>query len=100
MKKKLLGIIMLLFLVGCGENFKTYSPEEKYERIVKLQEIEKKAITERTKDEEAFYKEMRDLLSTLKIEAQKDAKAKIEFDEWRDAVIKYETEEIEKAKSK
>ena len=96
MKKKLLGIIMLLFLVGCGENFKTYSPEEKYERIVKLQEIEKKSFSERTKEDEAFQKEMRDLLSTLKIESEKNVKAKKEFDEWRDAVIKYEEEEIKK----
>lgn len=95
MKKNiLLGMIMLIFLVGCGENYKTYSPEEKYNRIVKLQEIEKKWISERTKEDEAFQKEMRDLLTTLKIESQKDTKAKKEFDEWRDAVIKYEEEEI------
>ena len=98
MKKKILGIIMLLFLVGCGEKYKTYSPEEKYERIVKLQEIEKKSVDTLTKEEEDFKKEMRDLLSTLKIESQKDTKAKKEFDEWRDAVVKYQKEEVEKAK--
>ena len=101
MKKNiLLGMIMLIFLVGCGENYKTYSPEEKYNRIVKLQEIEKKSISERTKEDEAFQKEMRDLLSTLKIESEKNVKAKKEFDEWRDAVIKYEEEEIKKIQLK
>lgn len=100
MKKKIFGIIMLLFLAGCGENFKTYSPEEKYNRIVKLEEIEKKSTTELTKEEEAFKKEMRDLLSTLKIESEKNVKAKKEFDEWRDAVIKYEEEEIKKIQLK
>ena len=98
MKKKLLGIIMLLFLVGCGENFKTYSPEEKYERIVKLQEIEKKS--DLTKEEEDFKKEMRNLLTTLKTESQKDNDAKKEFDEWKDAVERYQKEEIERLKEK
>jgi hypothetical protein len=99
MKKNiLLGMIILVFLVGCGEKYKTYSPEEKYNRIVKLQEIEKKSVDTLTKEEEDFKKEMRDLLTTLKTESQKDTKAKKEFDEWKDAVVKYQKEEVEKAK--
>ena len=43
---------------------------------------------------------MRDLLSTLKIEAQKDTDAKKEFDEWKDTVIKYHNEELKKLKEK
>ena len=64
MKKILFGIIMLIALVGCGKNYKTYTPEEKYNMIVKLQEIEKKS--DLTKEEEEFKKEMRDLLTTSK----------------------------------
>ena len=90
---------MLLFLVGCGENYKTYSPEEKYKMIIKLEEIEKKSATTLTKEEEAFKKEMRNLLTTLKIEATKNNKAKKEFDEWKDAVVKYQREELEKIKA-
>ena len=100
MKKILFAIIMLVALIGCGKKYKTYTPEEKYDRIVKLQEIEKKSITEITKEEEAFKKEMRDLLTTLKTEAQKDEDAKKEFDEWKDAVIKYQNEELKKLKEK
>jgi len=98
MKKILFGIIMLIALVGCGKNYKTYTPEEKYNMIVKLQEIEKKS--DLTKEEEEFKKEMRDLLTTLKIESQKDNDAKKEFDEWKDAVVRYQKEEIEKLKEK
>ena len=43
---------------------------------------------------------MRDLLTTLKTEAQKDEDAKKEFDEWKDAVIKYQNEELKKLKEK
>ena len=97
MKKILFAIIMLIALIGCGKKYKTYTPEEKYDMIVKLHEIEKKS--DLTKEEENFKKEMRDLLSTLKIEAQKDTDAKKEFDEWKDAVIKYQNEELkEKAR--
>ena len=98
MKKILFGIIMLIALVGCGKNYKTYTPEEKYNMIVKLKEIEKKS--DLTKEEEEFKKEMRDLLTTLKIESQKDNDAKKEFDEWKDAVVRYQKEEIEKLKEK
>ena len=98
MKKILFGIIMLIALVGCGKHYKTYTPEEKYNMIVKLQEIEKKS--DLTKEEEEFKKEMRDLLTTLKIESQKDNDAKKEFDEWKDAVVRYQKEEIEKLKEK
>lgn len=98
MKKILFGIIMLIALVGCGKNYKTYTPEEKYNMIVKLQEIEKKS--DLTKEEEEFKKEMRDLLTTLKIESQKDNDAKKEFDEWKDAVARYQKEEIKRLKEK
>ena len=98
MKKILFGIIMLIALVGCGKNYKTYTPEEKYNMIVKLQEIEKKS--DLTKEEEEFKKEMRDLLTTLKIESQKDNDAKKEFDEWKDAVVRYQKEEIKRLKEK
>lgn len=98
MKKILFAIIMLIALIGCGKKYKTYTPEEKYDMIVKLHEIEKKS--DLTKEEENFKKEMRDLLSTLKIEAQKDTDAKKEFDEWKDAVIKYQNEELKKLKEK
>ena len=62
--------------------------------------MKKKSFSERTKEDEAFQKEMRDLLTTLKIESEKNVKAKKEFDEWRDAVIKYEEEEIKKIQLK
>ena len=29
MKKILFGVIMLIALIGCGKNYKTYTPEEK-----------------------------------------------------------------------
>ena len=66
--------------------------------IVRLQEIEKKS--DLTKEEEEFKKEMRNLLTTLKTESQKDNDAKKEFDEWRDAVERYQKEEIERLKEK
>lgn len=53
-----------------------------------------------TKEEEEFKKEMRNLLTTLKTESQKDNDAKKEFDEWRDAVERYQKEEIERLKEK
>lgn len=43
---------------------------------------------------------MRNLLTTLKTESQKDNDAKKEFDEWRDAVERYQKEEIERLKEK
>ena len=98
MKKILFGVIMLITLLGCGKNYKTYTPEEKYNMIVRLQEVEKKS--ELTKEEEEFKKEMRNLLTTLKIESQKDNDAKKEFDEWKDAVEKYQKEEIKRLKEK
>jgi hypothetical protein len=98
MKKILFGIIMLVALIGCGKNYKTYTPEEKYNMIVRLQEIEKKS--DLTKEEEEFKKEMRDLLTTLKTESQKDNDAKKEFDEWKDAVERYQKEEIKRLKEK
>ena len=98
MKKILFAIIMLIALIGCGKKYKTYTPEEKYDMITRLHEIEKKS--DLTKEEENFKKEMRDLLSTLKIEAQKDTDAKKEFDEWKDAVERYQKEEIERLKEK
>ena len=98
MKKILFGVIMLIALIGCGKNYKTYTPEEKYNMIVRLQEIEKKSDV--TKEEEEFKKEMRNLLTTLKTESQKDNDAKKEFDEWRDAVERYQKEEIERLKEK
>lgn len=97
MKKILFGVIMLATLIGCGKNYETYTPEEKYNMIVRLQEVEKKS--ELTKEEE-FKKEMRNLLTTLKIESQKDNDAKKEFDEWKDAVEKYQKEEIKRLKEK
>ena len=54
MKKILFGVIMLIALIGCGKNYKTYTPEEKYNMIVRLQEIEKKS--DLTKEEEEFKK--------------------------------------------
>jgi hypothetical protein len=98
MKKILFGVIMLVTLIGCGKNYKTYTPEEKYNMIVRLQEIEKKS--DLTKEEEDFKKEMRNLLTTLKTESQKDNDAKKEFDEWKDAVERYQKEEIERLKEK
>ncbi|OFL29766.1 hypothetical protein HMPREF2775_05000 [Fusobacterium sp. HMSC064B12] len=98
MKKILFGVIMLATLIGCGKNYETYTPEEKYNMIVRLQEVEKKS--ELTKEEEEFKKEMRNLLTTLKIESQKDNDAKKEFDEWKDAVEKYQKEEIKRLKEK
>lgn len=47
-----------------------------------------------TKEEEEFKKEMRDLLTTLKIESQKDNDAKKEFDEWKDAVVRYQKKKL------
>jgi len=94
----LLGGLIMIGLVGCGENYKTYSPEEKYDRIVKLQEIEKKSVDTLTKEEEDFKKEMRNLLTTLKTESEKDNDAKKEFDEWKDAVARYQKEEIKRLK--
>lgn len=52
-----------------------------------------------TKEEEEFKKEMRNLLTTLKTESQKIMMQK-EFDEWRDAVERYQKEEIERLKEK
>ena len=98
MKNILFGVIMLVTLIGCRKNYKTYTPEEKYNMIVQLQEIEKKS--DLTKEEEEFKKEMRNLLTTLKTESQKDNDAKKEFDEWRDAVERYQKEEIERLKEK
>lgn len=92
MKKILFTTIMLLTLVACGKKYKTYSSEEKYDMIVKLHEIERK--TDLTKEEENFKKEMKELLTILKTEAQKDSDAKKEFEDWRQAVIKFETDEI------
>ena len=43
---------------------------------------------------------MRNLLTTLKTESQKDNDAKKEFDEWKDAVEKYQKEEIKRLKEK
>ena len=100
MKKILFGTIMLIALIGCGKNYKTYTPEEKYNMIVKLQEIEKKSLDTLTKEEEDFKKEMRNLLTTLKTESEKDNDAKKEFDEWKDAVARYQKEEIKRLKEK
>ena len=44
MKKILFTIIMLIALIGCGKKYKTYTPEEKYDMIVRLHEIEKNQI--------------------------------------------------------
>ena len=98
MKKILFGVIMLITLLGCGKKSETYTPEEKYNMIVRLQEVEKKS--ELTKEEEEFKKEMRNLLTTLKIESQKDNDAKKEFYEWKDSVEKYQKEEIKRLKEK
>ena len=100
MKKILFGTIMLIALIGCGKNYKTYTPEEKYNMIVKLQEIEKKSVDTLTKEEEDFKKEMRNLLTTLKTASEKDNDAKKEFDEWKDAVARYQKEEIKRLKEK
>ena len=83
-----------------SRNWSSLTPEEKYNMIVKLQEIEKKSVDTLTKEEEDFKKEMRNLLTTLKTESEKDNDAKKEFDEWKDAVVRYQKEEIKRLKEK
>lgn len=88
MRKLLLICFIMLSIVGCGK--KTFSPEEKYERVARYQKlIWKDSLTE---DEKKFKEEMDEVVAGLALKADdQDSK------QWMAALLKYDEEETRKS---
>ena len=73
MKKILISLFMLLFLIGCGEKVEFTTQEYKKELLEKVDQKDEKSI-----------KKYNEIINKLKKQARNNKKAMKEFEEWED----------------